>query len=164
MPSDELYRRFGARVLRLCRALLADPHEADDVAQEVFEKVLRRGDREVDAWEAWLDRVTVNACRDRRRSGWWRLWRRSSDELDETRLAHASATPEYRLLADERRDALWAALRALPVRQREAFALRILEGRSTEEAAAALGISTGSVKRHLFRAVSRLRQEMGGGS
>ncbi len=39
---DDLYRAHHARVLRLCRLLLSDPHEADDVSQEVFLKLLRQ--------------------------------------------------------------------------------------------------------------------------
>jgi RNA polymerase sigma-70 factor (ECF subfamily) len=71
---EELYRLHYLRVVRLCGLLLADPHEAEDVAQEVFVKLLQASKTEtrVMAWEPWLTRVTVNACRDRRRSGWWR--------------------------------------------------------------------------------------------
>jgi DNA-directed RNA polymerase specialized sigma24 family protein len=42
------------------------------------------------------------------------------------------------------------------------FALRYVEGWSTEAVADALGLSTGSVKQHLFRAVHRLRAVIGG--
>jgi DNA-directed RNA polymerase specialized sigma24 family protein len=42
------------------------------------------------------------------------------------------------------------------------FALRYLEGRSTEEVADALRLSVGSVKQHLFRAVHHLRRVLGG--
>jgi RNA polymerase sigma factor (sigma-70 family) len=57
---------------------------------------------------------------------------------------------------------LWQAFQALPARQREVFALRYVEGWSTAAVAEALGLTAGSVKRHLFRAVRRLRQTLGG--
>jgi RNA polymerase sigma factor (sigma-70 family) len=57
---------------------------------------------------------------------------------------------------------LWQAFQALPARQREVFALRYIEGWSTAVVAEALGLTAGSVKRHLFRAVRRLRQALGG--
>ena len=57
---------------------------------------------------------------------------------------------------------LWQAFQALPARQREVFALRYVEGWSTAAVAEALGLTVGSVKRHLFRAVRRLRQTLGG--
>ena len=74
---ENLYRAHFPRVVRLCGLLLADPHEAEDVAQEVFVKLLQAAKTETRpiAWESWLTRVTVNACRDRRRSGWWKWWR-----------------------------------------------------------------------------------------
>ena len=70
-PYEQLYQLHYPRVVRLCRVLLADAHEADDVAQEVFLRLwqaLQTETRAV-AWPPWLTRVTVNACRDRRRSG-----------------------------------------------------------------------------------------------
>jgi RNA polymerase sigma-70 factor (ECF subfamily) len=57
---------------------------------------------------------------------------------------------------------IWRAFRMLSVRQQEVFALRYLEGWSTEAVADALGLSAGSVKQHLFRAVHRLRAVIGG--
>ena len=54
------------------------------------------------------------------------------------------------------------AFRGLPARQREVFALRYLEGCSTEETAQTLGLSTGSVKTHLFRAVHHMRASLRG--
>jgi RNA polymerase sigma-70 factor (ECF subfamily) len=159
---DALYRVHRDRVLRLCRLLLADPDEAEDVRQDVFMKLLAarpRGDDGV-RWAAWLTLVTVNACRDRRRAGWWRWWRRSGLTLDEDGIASRDQTPEDALLSREQRRAIFAAFRRLPHRQREVFLLRHLEGWSTRETAEALGIDPGTVKRHLFRAVHALRRTL----
>ena len=57
---------------------------------------------------------------------------------------------------------LWQAFQALAARQREGFGLRYLEGWSTAAVAEALDLTVGSVKRHLFRAVRRLRRTLGG--
>ncbi len=72
-------------MLGLCRLLLADPDEADDVSQEILLKLYRahQTSPEPIAWGRWLTRVTVNACRDRRRSGWWRWWRDGHREFEE---------------------------------------------------------------------------------
>jgi RNA polymerase sigma-70 factor, ECF subfamily len=160
----ELYLAHRARIRRLCVRLLADVDEADDVAQEVFAKLLqaqRPGDRLI-AWGPWLTRVTINACRDRRRSGWWRWWRDRHQEFEETELHGSSLTPEQACLANERRQNVWRAFRQLPVRQQEVFVLRQLEGYSTAEAAELLGVSAGSVKRHLYRAVHHMRSALRG--
>jgi RNA polymerase sigma-70 factor (ECF subfamily) len=163
MTSDDLHREHRARILRLCRVLLADEDEAADAAQDVFVKLHQAVAGEIRAmdWPAWLTRVAVNACRDRRRSGWWRWWRERGVRLEETGLRSAVRTPEDEILGRETQRAVWAAVRSLPQRQREVFALRQLDGLSTDEVAAALGITASSVKQHLFRAVTRLRRAMG---
>ena len=160
---EDLHRAHRERVTRLCRVLLGDPDEAADAAQDVFTKLHQAVATETRAmhWPAWLTRVTVNACRDRQRSGWWRWWRERGVALDEAGLRSVARTPEDDAIGRETQLAIWAAIRRLPDRQREVFALRQLDGLSTNEVAATLGISAGSVKRHLFRAVERLRRAMG---
>ncbi len=161
----ELYATHRARVLRLCRLLLGDPEEAQEVTQDVFLKLhTALADAPADMrWGAWLTTVAVNGCRDRRRSWWWR-WVRERETRDVEEFAGTGLTPEDATLNRETRLRIWRALRALPARQREVFVLRHLEDWSTEEVAALLAISTGSVKQHLFRAVQQLRAALGGPS
>ncbi len=162
-PSyEELHRGQAGRVRRLCRLLLVDPDEAEEVAQEVFVKLFRARERTAPtAWDRWVTRVVINACRDRLRSRWWRWWGRGWPALDEEGLAAAGETPEEAVAALEERRRIWAAFRKLPRRQREVFLLRHVEGWSTAEVAETLGVAEGSAKRHLFRAVRHLRRELG---
>ena len=128
--DEDLYRLHRARILRLCRLLLANSAEADDVAQEVFVKLLaaRRDGNGPRTAGAWLTEVTVNACRDRRRSGWWWRWWSIGEELDERAVPSPARTPEEGVLALERRGRIWRSWRRLPARQREIFALRTSKG------------------------------------
>ena len=162
---EALYREHWKRVVRLCRLLLGDEQEAQDVAQQVFLQLVRMGgarsEREM-VWGAWLTRVAVNACRDRQRAGWWRRWRTQHEPIGDVELVDHAPTPEAAAVSVEERARLWQALRELPRRQREVFVLRHLDGGSTQEVAAVLGVSAGSVKRHLFRAIERLRAALGG--
>ncbi len=175
---EALYRLHYTRVVGLCRLLLADPCEAEDVAQEVFLKLFRafQSPHGTMAWGPWLSRVAVNACRDRHRSGWWKWWRAPQrrgwdgawpeesglqDGMPAAGSTWEGLSPEEEMLSREACRRIWQAFQDLPSRQREVFVLRYQEGWSTAAVAKALGVSAGSVKRHLFRAVHHLRQALG---
>ncbi len=157
----DIYAEHQARVLRLCRLMLTDMDEAEEAAQEIFLKAFRfyRSGQRPDAWDKWLVTVAVNACRDRLRSSWWKRWRGHTEEFDEFKdgnRVHYSA--EDSASQRETGRLVWKEFGKLSARQREVFALRHFEGWSTEEVAAQLGLSQGSVKQHLFRAVHELRK------
>lgn len=159
-----IFQGHAGRLRRLCRLLLADGQEADEVVQEVLVKALeaRRRQGPPDDWGPWLTRIAVNTCHDRRRAGWWRRFQRASEQVETVPLADGGPTPEDVAISSETRGQIWRAFRSLPDRQREVFVLRHLEGWTGPEIAASLGLSHGSVKRHLFRAVHRLRATLGG--
>lgn len=151
------------RLQRLCGLLLGDSQEAEEVVQEVFVKALeseRRQGPPTD-WGPWLTRIAVNVCRDRRRAGWWQRFRRWSDQIELVPIADRGLTPQDAAISSEERRRIWQAFRTLPDRQREVFVLRHIEDWSGPEIAAALGLSPGTVKRHLFRAVHRMRVVLG---
>ena len=161
MDYERVHRAYGPRVTGLCRLLLRDPEEAEDIAQEVFLRAFEqlRTNQAPTVWEAWLVRVAVNACRDRQRSGWWK--RRSRlVEVEEMEPQLLSLSSEEEASEREQRTRIWAQLQKLRPKQREIFVLRCVEGWSTTETAQALGLSPGSVKTHLFRAIRHLRQAL----
>lgn len=165
MSYEALYTAHYGEVLRLCRLLLANHHDAEEIAQEVFLKVYQEFQKanqpQLMTWKPWIVRVTINACRDRRRSGWWKWWGSGAAEYKETDYPNVMRTPEDALLSRETERRIWSAFQQLSARQREVFALRYIDEWSTEEVAQMLGISTGSVKRYLFRAVHHLRRVLG---
>src|SRR6185295_6691966 len=95
-PAPDLRGDAARKVLRLCRLLLDDPDEAEDARQDVLTKLFARGavDLASPFLDRWLARVTVNACRDRRRSGWWRWWRMRGRDVDGLVLTADDPTPE----------------------------------------------------------------------
>jgi RNA polymerase sigma-70 factor (ECF subfamily) len=159
---DTLYRQHRARILRLCGILLRDRDEAEDVTQDVFLVLHRerdRGARRV-GWAPWLTRVAVNACHRRRRSRWWRVWHATNPAIDVAELAESSPTPEAQAVTTEERRTVLAVFNGLSRRQQEVFLLRHVEGYSTDEVATMLGVRTGSVKRHLFRATHAFQKTL----
>jgi RNA polymerase sigma-70 factor (ECF subfamily) len=156
------------RVYSLCRRMLQNPDDADCATQDVFLKAYQALQREdakaLDDPARWLTRITVNTCLDRLRSKKWQFWkRRPSPEDEAIILAKASsATPEAedQYYAAEISGRIDAALQRLTERQRAVFVLRHFEDRSLDEIGQILGLDTGTVKSHMFRAVSKLREEL----
>jgi RNA polymerase sigma factor (sigma-70 family) len=94
--------------------------------------------------------MVVNEILGSRRSGWFR--RERPHEYVET---GATASHDD-AVAD--RDVVWAAVLALPVRQRAVIVLRYYEDLSEEQIAAALGCSRGTVKSQASAALANLRR------
>ena len=175
-----LLRDFGTwmtseqrRVNALCRRLLQDPDEADSATQDVFLKAYqalsreeKRGDdrRVLDDPGRWLSKIAVNTCLDRLRSKKWQIWRRRPAPDDEATILSmtASRVPESedRYFAGQINRRLGTALAGLSDRQRAVFTLRHYEEMSLEEIGQILGLDVGTVKAHMFRAVSKLRVDL----
>lgn len=158
------------RVYLLCRRMLQDPGEADCATQDIFLKAynaLTRAELETedsDVQGRWLTRIAVNTCLDRLRSKSWKIWQRRPAADDESAIMQAVASiepnPERRLFAREIQKRLELALRKLSGRQRAVFCLRHYDGLALGEIASALNLDQGTVKSHLSRAITKLRDEL----
>lgn len=148
---EQVVREREAQVLRTAFRILGNWADAEDVAQEAFLRLHRRGLAFANgsAAGAWLYRVTVNLCIDRSRS------KRPSQEMLELPSRERSA--EASVLLEEKKRLLMAALAMLPVKERAAVVLREIEGLSTAEAAEALGSSEVTVRSQISKALVRLR-------
>jgi RNA polymerase sigma-70 factor (ECF subfamily) len=170
-----LLRDFGAwmaseqrRVYSLCQRFLQDRDEADSATQDVFLKAyqaLKKEDaKELDDPSRWVMRIAVNTCLDRLRSRKWQFWRRRPSPEDEQMILAMAASPspeaEDRYFAGEIGMRLNRALGRLSPRQRMVFSLRHFEDLSLEEIGDILGLDVGTVKAHMFRAISKLRVDL----
>jgi len=172
---DRIVRRHGRRVLGLGLRLLGNREDAEDLAQDVFVRVLRalpsfRGESSL---ATWITRVTVNAARNRQRDERRRARHRTAS-LDEpvrpsgdgpvtTRadlLDDPAPGPERRALAAESGRRVEEALARLAPEFREALVLREVEGLSYQEIAEVLAIEIGTVKSRIARARARLQQDL----
>ena len=154
--ATELFRKYSGPVFRYADRLLGSRAEAEEVAQEVFLKVITR----VDQYDgrapvsSWLFAIAANACRDRLR----RAGRRAVVPLDAVAEAASSDPPADRLLVEsERRRLVRRALARLSDDQREALILARYHGLPYAEIARTLEISEGAVKTRIFRAMEKLK-------
>lgn len=156
------------RVFVLCLRLLQDTDEADSATQDTFLKAyqaLRKQDaRELEDPARWLTRIAVNSCLDRLRSRKWQFWRKRPSAPDESGMLALvrSTAPEAedRYFASQISSRLEHALDRLSARQRAVFMLRHYDDLSLEEIGQLLGLDVGTIKAHMFRAVSKLREEL----
>jgi RNA polymerase sigma-70 factor (ECF subfamily) len=145
---ESIVRARMDAVYRLTSAILGNEADARDAAQETFVAVWRQLPRlrEPERFEAWLQRVAVNASRMTIRS---RSRRRIREIPSSTVVAlaerAAGAPPDDAAILD-------AALATLPVDQRAILVLHHLEGRPLAELATILEIPEGTAKSRLFAA------------
>jgi RNA polymerase sigma factor (sigma-70 family) len=151
----EVFRDRFAMLYRYLMRLSGDPALADDVAQESFVRLHRRGTMPTDP-AAWLVTVANNIVRDEYRSA-KRRRRLLSQWLARDEAPDRSPSSESDLLAQERRAAVRQALDRLPERDRRLLLLRH-EGFSYREIAEALGVATSSVGTLLARATAAMSQ------
>jgi RNA polymerase sigma-70 factor (ECF subfamily) len=169
---DEFARVVQLHRPQIFRFLLASTRDVDlaeTLTQECFLKAHRnwasfRGESTA---MTWLMRIAINLQKDHwrnRRMQFWRTTRTNSVDLDEASewLPSGESSIETQMLARERVKQVWQSVKGLSERQRTVFLLRYVEERELSEIAAATGLSEGTVKAHLSRAVSRVRAELGG--
>lgn len=154
-----LFDQHASMVLGLCRLLLRDHHEAEDAAQQTFVSAYRSLLRGTEPREegAWLAAIARNECRARIRT------RLAAPVALDGELTDRLADPaDVADVADRRAELaeITRILAGLPLRQREAVALRDFLGLSYEEVASTLAVSVPVVESLLFRARQRLRDSV----
>lgn len=145
----DLYARRYASTARLAGLLASDFSAGEEIAQEAFARLFEVRDVVRDP-DRYLTGTVLNLCRAQRRAR--RRRQRAGVAPEEASDRGADEEVDDRL-------ALAGALRRLPARQREAVVLRYWLGWSEAETAEAMGISAGSVKTHVHRAVAALSSE-----
>ena len=157
---EELVRRYQDVALRTAY-LVCPETDADDAVQEAFLKAYAALDRFRDGAPVrpWLLRIVTNEARNRRRSAGRRAG--LAQRAGEFAGPATAPSPESRVVADETRATLLAALNELRNEDREVIGARYLLELSESETADALGIPRGTVKSRTSRALGRLREALG---
>ena len=171
---SSLAQRFERRVYTLALYYTRDPADAEDLAQEVWMKAYRalatfRGEA---SFYTWLRHIMANTFLNHRRG----KTRHRSDHTSPLELEDAEDATggdlngllegrAHRVEEDyDRRilvERVFQALGELTPQQRLIFLLKHREGMTYEEIARTFNCSTGTIKKALFRAVTKLRQQLG---
>jgi len=161
--------RHQRKVFRVTLAIVRDESEADGITQDTFVQAymsLGRFEGRAEL-QTWLTRIAINRSRDfLRRRRFLSLLTLHTDEdgTTETMLEPVDERPdaERQLLSAQLRVAIRRAERQLSPQQKVIFRLRHYENLSLEDIAAHLGLQSGTVRAHLFRAVHKIRRELAG--
>jgi RNA polymerase sigma-70 factor, ECF subfamily len=160
---ESLFMDHYEPLARAITLAVHDPEVARDAVQEAFARLCREWDT-VSGYRhqvAWVRKVALNLARDHQRRS-----RRSArlflslDEmdLDPPESAQARFSRDDPPLGGD--PELWRAVRQLPEKQRAAVGLFYIADLSVEQVAEAMGVSQGTVKRHLDRARNTLRTKI----
>lgn len=148
-------RARGPVLLRTARSLTANPSDAEDLLQTALAKTYVAWDRIEDhrALDGYVRRALLNT-----RTSQWR--KRKVDEFASEELPEPTGLPvpdpaERQVL----QDAMWRAVMRLPDRQRAMVVLRYYEDLSEVQTAEVLGVSVGTVKSAVSRALGKLRED-----
>jgi RNA polymerase sigma factor (sigma-70 family) len=150
-------RRFQRHVFGVALAVVGDPHLAEDVAQQTFERAWRRAasfDPARGSVRTWLTTIAHNLAIDAVRS-------RKPTPVDPTDLIRllgpGADEPERRSLGSESADELRSALTALPADQARAVVMAGVYGMTAQEIATADGVPLGTAKTRIRSAMIKLR-------
>jgi RNA polymerase sigma-70 factor (ECF subfamily) len=160
----ELYQR---RIFAFCYDLTGSAQDAEDLSQEVFVKMWKNLDsfRSEAKLGSWLYRIAVNAWIDTGRKKNVKV-HRAMQELEDETMPFATAHPnagENPLQAVESnlvQQEILHALDALTAKERAVFTLRHYDDLKLDVIGDRLGVTTGTVKSLLFRAVQKLQKEL----
>ncbi len=155
-----LAKRHERSVYWMIEAILHNQADSEEILQESFLKALEhiRDFRGESRFATWLIRIAINEARMRQRKyrpgQYESLDQEQNDQTDfhPRELSDWRPNPEQGFAQEEIATLLRRAIRSLPPIYREVFLLRDVQHLSTEEAAAALGITVPATKTRLLRA------------
>ena len=144
-----LYRRRFRMVYQICMVLMKNVPDAEDAAQNVFRRVMERGEpfRDPEHEKAWLIVTARNECKNQLKH-WWRTRRAGEEALDT-------------LVWEQPRDReVWEQVAALPKPHRLVLYLYYYQGYTAGEIAEMLGENPSTVRSRLVQARKKLKLKL----
>jgi RNA polymerase sigma-70 factor, ECF subfamily len=162
---DDIYTRYARPVYSLALRILGNTADAEEVTQDVFERVWRHArsfDRGRGQFGSWLLGVTHHVAIDAVRKRQRRPQAITVDEADRPLDSPAPDDVSETTLRNLQAEQIRRALRSLPASQQQAIELAYFNGMSHLEIAAALGDPLGTIKARIRRGMQRLRLALEG--
>ncbi len=161
----ELVQRFQKKIFRIALAIVRDEMEAEVITQDTFLQAYRKlsGFEGRAEFETWLTRIAINRSRDSLRRRKWSGFLYPGGPDDAVSIDPVDPRPSAERVAMSRQlnDAIEHAVETLSAMQKTVFRLRHYEELSLEEIAVTMGIRPGTARAHLFRAVHKIREQLG---
>ncbi|MFN8543279.1 MAG: sigma-70 family RNA polymerase sigma factor [Candidatus Binatia bacterium] len=166
---QDLFRKYGPRVLRYTRRLVRTDARAEEITQDVFQQVFRFRTRyrPEARFATWLFTIATNLSLNELRRPERRLrvdlWenRDGEERREGPPLPDPTAVdPEQGAASRELAAQLEAAIAGLPPKQRAALMLSRMDGLAYQDVASALGCTEGAVKALIFRATQSLKASL----
>ncbi len=167
---EQLVRRYDQQVLSISATYVNDRDDAKDIYQEVFLRVFKglRKFQFRSEFSTWLYRITTNVCLSFRARHRKHLHQSLDGEIEtgDNRSAGVSQTvadgsaADEKLLRSDIRSHVERALDSLSPHQKLVFTLRHFQGYKLKEIASMMDCAEGTVKKYLFTATRRMREEL----
>jgi RNA polymerase sigma-70 factor (ECF subfamily) len=160
---EELVERYKKKAFRVAYDFTRNREEAKDLSQEAFLRAYThiKGFDGQSTFATWFHRILINVCIDHHR----RRKKAVHEPLEDTAeiltsvqgMSSPAPVPDRAVMARQVSMRIEAALAKLPINQRTAFILRTHHHMSIREVAQVMDAAEGTVKAHLHRAVTALR-------
>lgn len=174
LALNDFFTSVERRAYFRVKLAIANASDAMDVVQDAMMKFVKiYAEKPAEEWPLLFNRVLETHIIDwhRRQNirNRWRLWlgdvEARKDESDNEQTEALQATDQVPnqlelMMISRSIEELSEALSTLPLRQQQAFLLRVWEGQSVKETAATMGCSSGSVKTHFSRALKHLQSKI----
>ncbi len=157
---DEVVEQHSDRVFRLAYRLTGNPHDAEDLTQEVFVRVFRSlSTYTPGTFEGWLHRITTNLFLDQARRKAKIRFDALADDAD-ARIPSRAPSPDVTVMDGMFDEDVESALAELPPTFRAAVVLCDIEGLTYEEIADVLDLKLGTVRSRIHRGRTMLRKAL----
>ena len=166
---EVLVKRYEREAFGLAYTLVGNREDAMDILQECFFKLYQAIEsyRGESSFRTYFFRILVNRCRDeqRKKSVWGKIFFARSyvtetEEEESMFEGITQKTPDQQLVQTELGRKIEEEIQKLPWRQRTVFVLKFMDGMKIREIAELTDLEVGTVKAHLFHAVSKMREAL----